>query len=116
MLASGCNTANKQEETPKLLKEKLSEMKLLIANCLIKNSEKCPTEQEFLVPLVSTWFSGTSFPYILKRRTCIKVIKKASPLALPVVDPLLVTSQMGALEIGFTAPTGANCQVRQKQE
>ena len=45
MHASGCNTANKQEETPKLLKEK-NLRKLLIANCLIRNSEKCSTEQE----------------------------------------------------------------------
>lgn len=37
---------NKQGETGKLLKEKSTERKLLIANCLIKNFEMCLIEQE----------------------------------------------------------------------
>lgn len=84
MHASGCNTVNKQEETPKLLKEK-NLRKLLIANCLIKNSEKCSPAQEISrasarciqVILFRTFF--------LKTRTCIKVIKMASSLTLPYI-------------------------------
>lgn len=81
MHASGCNTVNKQEETPKLLKEK-NLRKLLIANCLIKNSEICSTAQEI------SRASARSIQVILfctfsKTTTCIKMIKMASSLTLP---------------------------------
>lgn len=68
--------ANKQEETEKPLKGKVSQRKLLIANCLIKNFEKCPTEQEISSAFAHI-LSGNSLPYRFKTRICRKLIKMA---------------------------------------
>lgn len=62
-------------------KKKISERKLFLANCLMKNSEKCPMEQEISSAL-ARGFQVTLFCSCLRQRR-INVIKTVSSLALP---------------------------------